>query len=150
MRHAEPKKCCIPCFEGLFTDEQYHKISRVVFTLAKWHTLAKLQRHPESTLKALDLETTALGLRLRVFQRYSAIAFPSVVETNSEFEARHRREIRKAIARNTTPPVHFVKAPKDYSMSTYKLQALGDYVKAITRFGTTDSYSTQIVSHALY
>jgi hypothetical protein len=35
-------------------------------------------------------------------------------------------------------------------MDTYKLHALGDYVTAIRRFGTTDNYSTQVVSHFFY
>ena len=34
-------------------------------------------------------------------------------------------------------------------MSTYKLHALGDYVRSIWLFGTTDNYSTQVVSTAL-
>jgi hypothetical protein len=34
-----------------------------------------------------------------------------------------------------------------FSMCTYKLHALGDYVAAIARYGTTDNYSTQVVSH---
>ena len=33
-----------------------------------------------------------------------------------------------------------------FSMCTYKLHALGDYVAAIARFGTTDNYSTQVVT----
>ena len=33
-----------------------------------------------------------------------------------------------------------------FNMTTYKLHALGDYVKAIWRYGTTDNYSTQVVS----
>lgn len=32
------------------------------------------------------------------------------------------------------------------NLGTYKLHALGDYVRTIRLFGTTDSYSTQIVS----
>lgn len=35
---------------------------------------------------------------------------------------------------------------KILSLCTYKLHALGDYVRTIRLFGTTDSYSTQIVS----
>ncbi|KAG2061327.1 hypothetical protein BDR06DRAFT_848767, partial [Suillus hirtellus] len=32
-----------------------------------------------------------------------------------------------------------------FNMSTYKLHALGDYVKSIWLFGTTDNFSTQVV-----
>lgn len=36
--------------------------------------------------------------------------------------------------------------PKILNLFTYKFHALGDYVRTIRLFGTTDSYSTQIVS----
>ena len=32
------------------------------------------------------------------------------------------------------------------NLNTYKFHALGDYVRNIRLFGTTDSYSTQVVS----
>jgi hypothetical protein len=50
-------------------------------------------------------------------------------------------------APNTTFP--FPKLPakiKILNICTYKLHALGDYVRTIRLFGTTDLYSTQIVS----
>ncbi|KAF8594348.1 hypothetical protein BDV93DRAFT_611903 [Ceratobasidium sp. AG-I] len=137
-------QCCIPCFEGLFTPEQYTRISVLIFTLARWHALAKLRMHTESTLDALDWQTTLVGLRLRRFQDSQAKLFPSVVETEAEFEARKRRTTRAALARGVLPPETFEKQPRLYSLSTYKLHALGDYVRAIKLFGTSDSYSTQI------
>ncbi len=39
------------------------------------------------------------------------------------------------------------KTTKAFNLQTYKLHSLGDYVRTITMFGTTDSYSTQIVSY---
>lgn len=36
--------------------------------------------------------------------------------------------------------------PKVLNLNTYKWHALGDYTSAIRQFGTTDSYSTEIVS----
>ncbi|KAG6919658.1 hypothetical protein DXG01_003522, partial [Tephrocybe rancida] len=39
-------------------------------------------------------------------------------------------------------PCHRRKA-KEFSLSTYKLHAMGDYVSTIETFGTTDSYSTE-------
>ena len=35
---------------------------------------------------------------------------------------------------------------KGFNLNTYKLHSLGDYVETIRRYGTTDSYSTQLVS----
>ncbi|KAG8697132.1 hypothetical protein FRC09_008057 [Ceratobasidium sp. 395] len=137
-------QCCLPAIEGLFTQEQYQRISKLIFTFAKWHALAKLRMHTESTLRALDSETTALGRRLRIFQKYSSVEFPSVVETNAEFEARKRREIRAAATRNTPSTKEFTKEPKHFNLNTPKFHSLGDFPKAIRLFGSTDSYSTQI------
>ena len=39
---------------------------------------------------------------------------------------------------------------KLFNLFTYKLHALGDYVRTIRLYGTTDSYSTQIVSSRVY
>jgi hypothetical protein len=36
---------------------------------------------------------------------------------------------------------------KSFNLDTYKYHALGDYAKTIRRLGTTDSFSTQPVSH---
>jgi hypothetical protein len=41
---------------------------------------------------------------------------------------------------------HDSKTRKVFNMCTYKLHALGHYIAAIARFGTTDSYSTQVVN----
>lgn len=39
--------------------------------------------------------------------------------------------------------------PKGFNLNTYKLHSLGDYADTIRQYGTTDSYSTQLVSGAL-
>ena len=49
---------------------------------------------------------------------------------------------------NQTKPSAQLKAKpkkKTFNLLTYKLHALGDYVQTICLFGSTDSYSTQIV-----
>jgi hypothetical protein len=35
--------------------------------------------------------------------------------------------------------------PKAFNLNTYKLHSLGDYANTIRQYGTTDSYSTQLV-----
>jgi hypothetical protein len=69
------------------------------------------------------------------------------MELPSEVSARHRRQhdgfesqSRPNAADRTGP------RPKSFNLFTYKLHALGDYVQSIRAFGTTDSYSTQLVS----
>jgi hypothetical protein len=36
---------------------------------------------------------------------------------------------------------------RQFNLQTYKFHAIGDYVDHIRRFGTTDSFSTEVVSH---
>ena len=35
--------------------------------------------------------------------------------------------------------------PKAFNLNTYKFHSLGDYANTIRQYGTTDSYSTQLV-----
>jgi hypothetical protein len=42
------------------------------------------------------------------------------------------------------------KLQKTFNLCTYKLHALGDYVATIARYGTTDNYSTQVVSYSVH
>lgn len=45
------------------------------------------------------------------------------------------------------PDLHNSKIRKVFNLCTYKIHALGHYIAAIARFGTTDNYSTQTVGH---
>jgi hypothetical protein len=51
---------------------------------------------------------------------------------------------------NPAPPASSKPKVKLFSLLTYKLHALGDYVRAIQLHGTTDSYSTQIVGPSFF
>jgi hypothetical protein len=62
----------------------------------------------------------------------------STVPTSSNLRATQNRG-------EETLGTHHSKLRKLFSMCTYKIHALGHYVAAIARFGTTDSYSTQVV-----
>lgn len=126
----------------------------VLYRLAEWHALAKLRMHTEHTLQALETLTTTLGREMRRFRDETLKAF-NCQELPKETTTRQRRR-KRAKAKNaenqTTsskgkshkePPL----APKKKCLNifTYKFHALGDYVRTIRLFGTTDSYSTQIV-----
>lgn len=80
------------------------------------------------------------------------------METDSEYAARGRAATRREAAKaksGTDGPSNLPEVqPKGtgkraivFSLNTYKHHALGDYGQQIRRFGTTDSYSTQIVGH---
>jgi hypothetical protein len=139
----------------------------LLFRLAEWHALAKLRMHTESTLTQMEKVTTIIGHQLRDFCNITCKAFETT-ELPKEAEGRARKETRRRARRApksasqashapTEPPVpaeeplHAAAAPKKTKVKTlnllvYKLHALGDYARTIRLFGTTDSYSTQIVS----
>lgn len=106
--------------------------------MAHWHGLAKLRMHLTSTLDSLTDVTEQLGTALRSFRDDLCPNFKTH-ETERESQARHRRASKSNAA--TTPG----KKEKEFSLSTYKLHALGDYPSTIRAFGTSDNYSTQTV-----
>lgn len=129
----------------------------LLFRLAQWHALAKLRIHTDRTLSLLESTTTILGRELRKFRDFTCSLFQTV-ELPRETAARLRRQTRKAAqvpisgssclgSQNSQPPK---RKGKIFNLLTYKLHALGDYVRTIRLDGTTDSYSTQIVSTFLF
>lgn len=139
---------------------------KLLFTCGHWHGLAKLRLHLDDTLDLLDEETGYIGRDLRGFIKKTC-AFYDTCELKREVEARKRRKAKKQ--RNTvnacetqgqpstrTAAPHIEAnataededpIPKKLNMNTYKTHSLGDYARTIRRLGTTDSYSTVIVSN---
>ena len=124
----------------------------MLFRLAEWHALAKLRMHTEDTLTRFDKSTAIIGRELREFRDVTATNF-ATKELPGEVAARARRKQSKAknapagIAPVPLPPPPPPKG-KLLNLDTYKFHALGDYPTTIPLFGTTDSYSTQIVNDA--
>lgn len=136
------EKCSIPVFEGLLPEPYNSVLLDLLFTLAEWHALAKLRIHTESTLSLLQFGTRSLGQLLRRFKSKVCDSFDTK-ELPKEEAARGRRHARRRPGPNVTAG----KKQKPFNWITYKFHALGDYVPAIRWFGTTDSYSTQTVTH---
>lgn len=114
---------------------------KLLFIFAQWHALAKLRLHNDYTLDLLEYTTTQLGAHTRRFNR-DTCSQVSTRELPREAEARVRRESKgkgKGVASNT-------RKPATLGIFTIKFHFLGDYVPTIRRFGTSDSYSTEIVS----
>lgn len=107
---------------------------RLLYKAAEWHALAKLRMHTDSTLCHLEAVTREFGRLMRQFRD----------KTSDEFDTKELpRKTRKGGARKAGahPP-----KKKKLNLNTYKFHSLGDYVSTIRLFGTTDSYSTQVVS----
>lgn len=153
----------IPAVDGLLSEPYNSMMITLLYRLAEWHALAKLRMHTEHTLQFLEKATTTLGQELRKFRDATQNSF-KCQELPKETTARSRRR-KRTQATNTnleTQPnpetqanldqhVDDLKKPspppklKVLNLFTYKFHALGDYVSTIRLFGTTDSYSTQIV-----
>ena len=152
----------IPAVEHLLPEPYNSKLMTLLFRLAEWHAIAKLRMQTEHTLDCLNQATITIGQELRSFKGWT-IEF-NTVELPRETAARERRKSKKnalkkadAVAADPVSQNHPTIAkmlpmkPKvrHFNLLTYKLHALGDYVQTIKDFGTTDSYSTQIVSLSL-
>ena len=130
-------QCAIPVFERLLPEPHNNHVMKLLFRIAEWHGLVKLRMHTEATLARLEQVTTALGHLMRDFRDKTCAKF-NTTELAREVEARNRRNAR------TNAPNQSRKV-KSFNLLTYKFHALGDYVRTIRMFGTTDSFSTQPV-----
>jgi hypothetical protein len=102
--------------------------------------------HTEVTLLALRVVTTIFGQQMRRFKSKICDQIKTF-ELDREVSARARRLARE---NPSSPKPTGGKKQKEFNLHTYKFHALGDYVASILMFGTTDSYSTQIVSNCTY
>ncbi|KAJ7728799.1 hypothetical protein DFH07DRAFT_757130 [Mycena maculata] len=138
--------CSIPVIEGLLPEPYNSEILDLLFALAEWHSLAKLKLHTDGTIPLLRTATKEVGRLLRRFKWVTCLHWDTK-ELPSEAAARGRREAKKA-AKGGKGKAHTKTSAnkKEFSLSTYKLHSLGDYVPSILWFRTSDSYSTQPAS----
>lgn len=155
-----PQKCAIPAFDGLLPEPHNSAIIRLIFLCAHWHGLAKLRLHTDITLGIMDRLTTELG---KVFLDFEKTVCGSYVthELPREVTARQRRQQAKAAAsqegtsctnseQSKGKSAESKPLVKALNLQRYKHHSLGDYVETIRRYGTTDSYSTQLVRVSCY
>ena len=108
--------------------------------------------HTDVTLDIMDDVTTSLGSIVREFQTTVCSAYQTS-ELPREEAARHCREAKQAgkSSKPLTQAQMGTTVPKaqpkvELNLETYKFHSLGDYVEAIRYGGTTDSYTTEVVS----
>ena len=105
-------------------------------------------------MRSLDSSTTRLGAILRKFK--STVCKDYDTQNLPSEEAARGRRKAAATAKKPQNQTGRMPAPQNktkarsfkkrfFNLDTYKLHSLGDYVKAIKRFGTTDNTSTQTV-----
>jgi hypothetical protein len=142
----QSSQSAIPVFEDLLPQPHDKIVTTLLFKLATWHALAKLHLHTESTLRSLETSTKRLGAVIRRFNTVTCTAY--VTKALPAEEAPHGR--RKAALRvkrgSQLAAAKSQKGIKKFNLITYKFHALGDYPNAIRMFGTTDGFTTEIVS----
>jgi hypothetical protein len=138
-------KCSIPAFEGLLDEPHNRSVMKLLYRTAEWHALAKLRMHTDATLDHLESLTKDFGRLMRQFRDLTCSQFQTT-ELPREVAARNRQRLRvqtktfKESAVNSGGRKH-----KSLNLLTPKFHSLGDYVQTIRMFGSTDSYSTQVV-----
>ncbi|KAJ3849674.1 hypothetical protein EV368DRAFT_46839, partial [Lentinula lateritia] len=133
-------QCAPACFEGLFkskSQEIDNLVQDLLGQMASWLAYAKLQLHTDLTLDSFEVATTKLNDLFRCF----------VAKTAEEFDTCPLpREVAAASRRKANAQAKGKDQPNLFNINTYKFHALSDYPWTIWTFGTTDSYSTQLVS----
>jgi hypothetical protein len=114
-------------------------VSHLLATFAEWHALAKLRLHTTSTLDDLGKVTKVLGKALRDFTKMSGKY--KTKESSKETAARRARQLKSG-----SVPSESGARDINYKLDRPKLHFLGDYLATIPYYGTTDSYSTALVS----
>ncbi|KAL1658267.1 hypothetical protein EV122DRAFT_182009, partial [Schizophyllum commune] len=143
-------QCSIPSFDRLLEGTANEKLLTLLYRTSEWHALGKARMHTDTTLDLLESLTQEFGKLMREFEQMSRSY--ATVELPKEASARARRDAQKAATAAGQPallpadiPVPKTRKAKTLNLSTYKFHALGDYVRSIKLYGTTDSYSTQLV-----
>ena len=142
-------QCAIPIFNGLLPEPHNAIVLNLLFELATWHAFGKLQMHTETTLFHFRNSTTCLGRALRIFSQDCCTKFKTYdLPHETAAHARHKAAQGTKEAAKPTGNMTQSRKPHIFNMSTYKLHALSNYVTSIWLYGTTDNYSTQVVSEA--
>lgn len=129
----------------------------MLWTFLMWHALAKLHAHTETTVTILEHVTVDLGNSVRSFARKCRKV--DTRELPSEEAARGRRKSKllskkqlkaQEVADGTKTGRKQTSKRKILNHETFKLHNLPHYPGWIRRMGTTDNYSTQLVSSHLF
>lgn len=124
----------------------------MLFIFLLWHGLAKLKMHTETSVNIFERVTVQLGCAVRTFERKCRKI--DTRELPKEAACRGRRKAAAAAKKGDTGaatstkggPEKVSRKQKMLNLITFKLHNLGHYPAWIRWMGTTDNYSTQVVS----
>lgn len=146
-------QCWMPILEGLLPELHNRIILNLAFDMATWHAYAKLRKHTEHTVQSLCSQTKEFGQQLRYFSNNTCSQYKTKLLLSEE-AARIHRHAGKAKKQNKQtnfggPTTDDSPDMKRFSLTTYKIHALGDYADHIEWFGPTDCFTSQHVCHLL-
>jgi len=137
---AHIQQVVIPAIQGLLPKRHNKLVMSLMYVLATYQGLGKLRLHTEDTLDYWENICQIMGELVRQFRDCVCPSFQTK-ETPREAQARARRSAKK-----TSKPGNSSRRLKPFNLLTYKFHAVGDGPSTVREFGTTDSYSTWIVS----
>ena len=107
--------------------------------------------HTQATLDHLESLTNEYGRLMRGFRDLTCSQFETK-ELQREFDTRKRAQQRAQAKGSSTgtQSISESRRTKSFNLFTPKFHALGDYVRTIQMFGTTDSFSTQVVRNSCH
>ncbi len=132
----------MPAIEDLLPTADEQPVQDMLFELAVWHALAKLRLHTDVTLEIFRASTQHMYEAVRTF---ATVVCPRHETRESPRQAQARVRRQQAKNPNAQPDSHR-KDVKYNVVNTYKYHSLGDYADYIVRHGTSDNWTTQIVS----
>jgi len=141
-------QCAGPCFEGLFPRSVDSQIQDLLFIMACWHAFAKLRLHTDSSLDVFRGLTAAFTWQIRHFANKVCPKFDTV-ETPSERAAIIRADATRAKKDAQTSTRGMKRMAKRFNINTPKFHSIVHYPDNIAKYGTTDSYSTQMVCYCI-
>jgi len=144
---------CSSCFRGSPTRTSQYNSPGPTFWFSCVACFSKLCLHTDDTLSLFDDTTVTLGKTVRKFQ-HSTCEHYHTTKLLQEYATQGRCKAalsakqgllskQKGKGKSSGPKV------KKVNLQTYKYHALGDYPSTIWCMGTTDNYSTQMVSNMM-
>ncbi|TFK17090.1 hypothetical protein FA15DRAFT_551370, partial [Coprinopsis marcescibilis] len=147
-------QCIIAVIEGLLDDPHNEVVLKLLYLLCQWHALAKLRIHHKPSLQMLEETTVELASQFRKFKTDTCDKVDTF-ELPREARARAQRAGAGAGAgagANKQPSDIVATTASSgfnknlFNFCTYKYHVLADYPSMIRRYGTTDSYTSEVVS----
>jgi hypothetical protein len=119
---------------------------KLLYQRAEWHALAKLRMHTDATLDHLESLTKDFGRLMRQFRDLTCSQFQTA-ELPREVAAQNwqRQRVQATGKTFNQSTVNTGRKRKLLNLLTPKFHSFGDYVQTIRMFGSTDSFSTQVV-----